>query len=188
MLCLHWLLPGNGFHCRFLSFCVPWRQSLPAGTYLTTQLGVTWLVFYQGLFLTPLWLTDSHPNIWLKTVLPCPWPSQGPGPPFSDWLVMAAGPRYIASGRTAQKTPFHAAAMLYRDIAIAADCIENITSNSSSIVAYVSVAAFTWCLLSHCLAAGVLAEPFPTNGCLCWLHNSGFQQTCPQYYWDEAQS
>jgi hypothetical protein len=28
---------------------------------------------------------------------------------------------------------------------------------------------------SHCLAVGMFAEPFPSNGCLCWLHNSGFQ-------------
>jgi hypothetical protein len=27
-------------------------------------------------------------------------------------------------------------------------------------------------------ASGVFAEPFPGNGCLCRLHNSGFQQTC----------
>jgi hypothetical protein len=33
-------------------------------------------------------------------------------------------------------------------------------------------------LLSHCLVTGVLEELFPSNGCLCWLHNSGFQQTC----------
>jgi hypothetical protein len=24
----------------------------------------------------------------------------------------------------------------------------------------------------------VFVEPLPTNGCLCWFHNSGFQQTC----------
>jgi hypothetical protein len=27
------------------------------------------------------------------------------------------------------------------------------------------------------LARGVFAEPFPSNGYLYWLHNSGFQQT-----------
>jgi hypothetical protein len=41
----------------------------------------------------------------------------------------------------------------------------------------VFVAAITRRLLSHCLATGVFAEPFPSNGCLCWLHSSGFQHT-----------
>jgi hypothetical protein len=41
-----------------------------------------------------------------------------------------------------------------------------------------SVAVITWRLLSHCLAVGIFAELFPSNSCLCWLHNSGFQQTC----------
>jgi hypothetical protein len=41
-----------------------------------------------------------------------------------------------------------------------------------------SVAAITWQLLNHCLATGVLAESLPSNSCPCWLHNSGFQQTC----------
>jgi hypothetical protein len=63
---------------------------------------------------------------------------------------------YIASERTKQKTPF----------------------NISYTVAYVSVAAITWRLLSHCIGTGLFTEPFPSNGCLCWLHNSGFQQTC----------
>jgi microsomal dipeptidase-like Zn-dependent dipeptidase len=30
----------------------------------------------------------------------------------------------------------------------------------------------------HCLATGVSAEPFASNGYFCWLHNSGFRQTC----------
>jgi hypothetical protein len=42
-------------------------------------------------------------------------------------------------------------------------------SDGSSIVA---------CLRSCCLATGVFAEPFSSNGSLCWLHNSGFQQKC----------
>jgi hypothetical protein len=46
------------------------------------------------------------------------------------------------------------------------------------IVACVFVAAITWRLLSHCLATGAFTEPFPSNRCLCWLHNCGFQQTC----------
>jgi hypothetical protein len=32
--------------------------------------------------------------------------------------------------------------------------------------------------LRHCPGTGVSAEPFPSNGRPCWLHNSGFQQTC----------
>jgi hypothetical protein len=58
------------------------------------------------------------------------------------------------------------------------DHIENTASNNSSVVAYVTVAAVTWHEPSHCLATGVFAEPFPSNGCLWWLHNPGFQQTC----------
>jgi hypothetical protein len=40
-----------------------------------------------------------------------------------------------------------------------------------------SVAAITWRLQSHCLATAVFAEPFFSNACLCWLHNSGSQPT-----------
>jgi hypothetical protein len=39
--------------CRFLSFHVPQLQSSWAGTCLSTQLGVTWLVFHQELLYTP---------------------------------------------------------------------------------------------------------------------------------------
>jgi hypothetical protein len=35
------------------------------------------------------------------------------------------------------------------------------------------------CLLRICcLATGVFAEPFPSNGCLCWLHSSCLEQIC----------
>jgi hypothetical protein len=39
------------------------------------------------------------------------------------------------------------------------------TEDSSS-VACVAVAAIKWRLLSYCLATGVFAEPFPSNGCV----------------------
>jgi hypothetical protein len=56
------------------------------------------------------------------------------------------------------------------------DRTENTTSSISSIVACVSVAAIMWRLLSHFLATGVFTtEPFLSNGCLWWPHNSGFQ-------------
>jgi hypothetical protein len=54
--------------------------------------------------------------------------------------------------------------------------------NSYSVVTCVSGVVFTWLLLSHCLATGVFTEPFPSSGCLSWLHNSGFQQTCHNIY------
>jgi hypothetical protein len=54
---------------------------------------------------------------------------------------------------------------------------ENTANNSSSIDASVRLAAIMWRLLSHCLATGLIAEPFPSNGCLFLLHNSGFRQT-----------
>jgi hypothetical protein len=53
---------------------------------------------------------------------------------------------------------------------------ENTASNSSSIVASVSAAAITYPLLSPCLSTAALAKPLPSNGCLCWLPNSGFQE------------
>jgi hypothetical protein len=56
------------------------------------------------------------------------------------------------------------------------DRTENTHSNSSSVVAYVSVAMNSQLLLSNRLVSGLLAEPFPSNGCLCLRHNSGFQQ------------
>jgi hypothetical protein len=39
----------------------------------------------------------------------------------------------------------------------------------------------------HCLATGVFTEPFPSNDCLCWLHKSGFQQTCTIWFPRERQ-
>jgi hypothetical protein len=35
----------------------------------------------------------------------------------------------------------------------------------------------------QCLATGMFAEPFPSNGYLCWLRNSGFQQRCHNISW-----
>jgi hypothetical protein len=69
---------------------------------------------------------------------------------------MAAGPRYIASGRTAQKTPLPTARLLLRAI-----CYGNHVTATESLP-----------------RTGLFTEPFPSNGCLGWLHNSGFQQTC----------
>jgi hypothetical protein len=57
------------------------------------------------------------------------------------------------------------------------DRTENTVNNSSPIAACVSVAVITWWLLIHCLTTGFFAEPFHSNGCLFWLHNSGFLQT-----------
>jgi hypothetical protein len=58
------------------------------------------------------------------------------------------------------------------------DSTENTSSNISSIVACVSVAAVMLRLLSHYLRTDVFADLFPSNSYLWWLHNSGFQQTC----------
>jgi hypothetical protein len=66
---------------------------------------------------------------------------------------MVAGPRYIASARTAQKTPLPTALMLF-------------------------LACLLRQSLSHCQATCVYTQPFPNNGYLCWLYNSAFQQTC----------
>jgi hypothetical protein len=57
------------------------------------------------------------------------------------------------------------------------DHTKNAASNNSSTVACMSLVTIMWRLLSHCPAMGVLTEPFPSNGCLCWFQNSGFQQT-----------
>jgi hypothetical protein len=54
---------------------------------------------------------------------------------------------------------------------------ENTASTSPSIVARVPIAAIIWRLLNHCLTTG-LSAAVTHNGYLCWLHNSGFQQTC----------
>jgi hypothetical protein len=61
----------------------------------------------------------------------------------------------IASARSARRTPLPAALLFY-----------------------VRVAPITWHITSRRLAMGVFTEPFPNNSCLCWLHNSGFHQTC----------
>jgi hypothetical protein len=73
------------------------------------------------------------------------------------------------------------------------DSIENSPSNSYSIVASlryrtdrIENTAFhllRCCVLQVCcLATGVLAEPFPSNGCLCWLHSSCLEQICHNIY------
>lgn len=46
-------------------------------------------------------------------------------------------------------------------------CIGMLLSYGSGIVA---------CLQSCCLSTGIFAELFPSNGGLCWLHSSCFQQ------------
>jgi hypothetical protein len=72
--------------------------------------------------------------------------------PAQDCSVMAAGPCYVALSWTAQKT-------------------------SLPLLNVITV-VITWQILSHCLATAKSAEPFPSNSCLCWVHNSGFQQIC----------
>jgi hypothetical protein len=67
---------------------------------------------------------------------------------------------------------------VFQSESIYGQCTQWTTSNSSSIVACMSLTAFTWQLLSHCLATVVFTESFPSNGYLCGLHNSGFQHTC----------
>jgi hypothetical protein len=54
---------------------------------------------------------------------------------------MEAGPRYIASTRTLQKTPVPAGPLLLHDVAIGMDRVENTASQSYSIAACVPVAA-----------------------------------------------
>jgi hypothetical protein len=41
-----------------------------------------------------------------------------------------------------------------------------------------SAATVTWRPLSHCLAADIFTQPFPSDDRLFWLHNSGSQQIC----------
>jgi hypothetical protein len=73
-----------------------------------------------------------------------------------DSLKARIRSRYIASRRPPQKTPLPAAA---------------------SMLSHATAIAKTR-LVCNCLATGVFTGPFPDNGCLCWLHNSDFRQTC----------
>jgi hypothetical protein len=52
-----------------------------------------------------------------------------------------------------------------------------LTQTTSSIIVWMSV-VITWWLLCHCLMTDMFAELLLSNGCLCWLHSFGFQQTC----------
>jgi hypothetical protein len=52
---------------------------------------------------------------------------------------------------------------------------ENTTSHNSSIVAFVTIAVGMWHRPHRKHRVTVL---LPSNGCLCWLHSSGFQQIC----------
>jgi hypothetical protein len=68
------------------------------------------------------------------------------------------------------------------------DRIENTSPNSSIVVSRsyptdrVEKIAFQLlhcCVVRICcLLTGVFAEPFPSNGCLCWLYSSCLQQIC----------
>jgi hypothetical protein len=58
-------------------------------------------------------------------------------------------------------------------VAAGTDRTENAASNSSSTVACVSVATITLRLFIHRLETRLFTDPFPSNGCLCWLHSSG---------------
>jgi hypothetical protein len=51
------------------------------------------------------------------------------------------------------------------------DCVENIASQ----LLHCSV------LRICCLITGVFAEPFPGNGCLCWVHRSYLEQICHSF-------
>jgi hypothetical protein len=76
--------------------------------------------------------------------------------PSTHWLVIAAGPHYIALARTAQK------ALLPTALLSLHACL---------------LQPITWQLLSHCLATGAFAEPFPSNSSLLASHFC-FEQIC----------
>jgi hypothetical protein len=71
------------------------------------------------------------------------------------------------------------------------DPTKNTSANSSSVVAWHScwhglhreyyfqqLFCYVCVCCGHSLGKGMFAAPFPSNSCLCWLHISGFQQTC----------
>jgi hypothetical protein len=127
----------------------------------------------------------SLSNRRLKSVLLCCWP------PSSDWdcldclplnltqlLTIGFRSPDIASGRTPQKTPFLAAAILQSDAAVLADRTENTVSNTSSIVVWRSCQHrlhrkylfqwyFHWWRSVACsIVASLFIVPLPSNGCL----------------------
>jgi hypothetical protein len=71
---------------------------------------------------------------------------------------------------------------------LGSDRIENTSPNSSSgasrsyhtdnIENTTSQLLHCFLLRICCLATGVFAQPFPSNSCLCWLHNSCLEQIC----------
>jgi hypothetical protein len=98
-LCLHWMLPGNGSCCRFLSFLVP-RVWPPISQFNWAFPGYSFLIRTIHHVLT---VQELHSLSTDSRLLLCPWPpSQSPGPPFS----VAAGPRYMAWGRPCRRHLF----------------------------------------------------------------------------------
>jgi hypothetical protein len=90
-------------------------------------------------------LTPSS-HCWLQLLAPrLNSPNAAPSRAH-NWLVMATGPRYIVSGRTARKTPLPQ--FLYCSVCYY--CCDHVTVTDSS----------------------------PSNGRLCWLNNSCFEQIC----------
>jgi hypothetical protein len=82
-----------------------------------------------------------------------------------DSPLMAAGPCYIASGWTAQRTPFLAPAMLQSHAATAANCTENTASNSTSTTMW-----------HHCCHEDVFIAPLHRN--VPWLSVNMSQYQC----------
>jgi hypothetical protein len=94
--------------------------------------------------------------------------------PASIWGLTHNGhlAPYIASAQTAKRTPLTTARLLLPHIAINTDCVENTASQLLHCCMF----------FSCCLATDKFAELFPSNICLCWLHNSGFRQTYHNIY------
>jgi hypothetical protein len=156
-LCLLFLLGAASQW--LLGFCVLLLLPSLVGIYLTTQLGVAWLQSSN----------KGHPS--------CPY---GPRTAASRLYYCAADLLPRAEDLLRLGLSWITSTWLLTMGFSSPDIPLGQTPYKTLILLllFVSTAAITWQLLSHCLRMGVYAEPFPSNGCLCQLHNSGFHHTC----------
>jgi hypothetical protein len=155
LLCLHWLSPSNIFNI--------------SGASAWTTLGLAgWCLFHNYLA-----LLCNECNNWYSS-------TRGIVCNNLQWaLLQTANSRRKMSWWSSSYSP-------------RTDCIENTFSCSNhisgphrktassrySIVICINIADTMWYVPNNCLTTAMLADLFHRNSCLCWLHNSGCQQTC----------
>jgi hypothetical protein len=148
--------------------------SSPAQSYLGPSPAGLLTIFYCLRFETPPTWRAVSPYLYPPGT---GWPSYTP----RHWVTFSS-PLTTRRATVEVFEPASTRDTFYMLYTLVTDRTENTSSNSSSIVACVSVAAILWRLLSRFIATIVFTEPFPSNGYLRWLRSSGIQWTWRNIY------